>query len=116
MKKLLLLLVLLVAMPAWAADESGLSAEDIATGYYRPLAEQGEPYAQLTMGEIYYRGEDLPKDLVKAYAWLSVAAAQQVAEASELRDKVRAEMSEAQLAEGDALAREFVENFIPKDD
>lgn len=88
-----------------------ISQEEIATGVYLPAAESGEPYAQLALGEMYYKGEEISRDLVKAYAWLAVSAHQQVYEAEELRDKVLKELPAANRDQAKRLAQQFIANY-----
>jgi hypothetical protein len=42
----------------------------------RSFAEQGEPKAQLALGEMYLNGKGVPKDPLQAVSWLLKAAAQ----------------------------------------
>ena len=60
---------------------------------------------------MYYYGEGVPQDYVFAYAWKNLAAAQQGwplwREAREMRDKLRLVMTSGQIAEAQALGREF---------
>ena len=41
---------LLLTGAALAAEQAELTQEEIALGYYQPIAEAGEPLAQLTLG------------------------------------------------------------------
>ena len=58
----------------WEAHERG----DYATAYKKwlPLAEQGDTFAQFNLGLMYYKGEGVPEDYVRAFAWFNLAAAQ----------------------------------------
>jgi len=47
-----------------------------AVRLYMPLAEQGDAEAQHAIGYMYRTGEGVPKDLVKAYMWLTLAISQ----------------------------------------
>jgi TPR repeat protein len=40
----------------------------------RPLAEEGDAYAQLAMGMLYYNGWITPQDYVQARKWFNLAA------------------------------------------
>ena len=41
--------------------------------WYRKAAEQGNGYAQSSLGEMYGEGEGVPKDAVTGYAWHIIA-------------------------------------------
>jgi TPR repeat protein len=71
---------------------------------YRRAAAAGDPIAQLNLGDYYSRGYGLPRDRVKAYAWLSLAAAQGRQWAEDRRRELAEEMSEGERAEARALA------------
>jgi hypothetical protein len=47
---------------------------------------------------------DVPQNFIEGYKWLNLAAAQGDADATEARDAVRAEMTPAQIAEGQRLS------------
>lgn len=47
----------------------------------RPLAEKGEPLAQLIVGRLYEKGEGAPHDCGEAVKWFTRAAEQENAEA-----------------------------------
>ena len=97
----------------YAADEVDVTQEEIALNYYMPIAEGGEPLAQLTLGEMYFVGQEVRKDLIAAYAWLAVAAHQGVHEAATLLADVKREMSAEQLEAADQLAKDFIANYAP---
>ena len=46
-----------------------------AAKWYRLAAEQGNAWGQGNLGEAYAKGEGVPQDYIKAYAWLNLAAA-----------------------------------------
>lgn len=84
MRAILLALVLTIhlATPAVAQDyDEGLAAYelgDYAVAYrnWRPLAEQGNAYAQYNLGVMYDTGKGVPPDSVQAHMWYNLAAAQ----------------------------------------
>ncbi|MFM0030269.1 tetratricopeptide repeat protein [Paraburkholderia madseniana] len=51
-----------------------------AAATWRPLAEQGNPAAEVGMGKLYDSGLGVPKDPVQATAWFQRAADQDFAE------------------------------------
>ena len=74
---------------------------------YSQAAQKGHALAQYNLGLMYLAGNGIPKDLVKAYMWLSLAAAQKVPEAVKNRDYLEAKMSPSQLAEARKLANDW---------
>jgi TPR repeat protein len=86
----------------------GVSQDDTeAAKWYRKAAEQGHAGAQCLLGVAYYTGEGEPKDDVQAHMWLDLAGAQGVTEAEKVRDFLQKDMTAAQLAEAQRLAREW---------
>ena len=85
-----------------AAYTEGEHAEAIRR--FRPLAERGDDRAQYWLGMIYYEGRGVPKDDVRAYMWLTLAANQGNRGARVGRDGVARRLSDAQVSEAEALA------------
>jgi uncharacterized protein len=61
--------------------EDGLAAYQrgdyaAAIGYWRPLADRGDEYAQDSLGDLYAAGLGVPQDLAQAAAWYRKAAEQ----------------------------------------
>ncbi len=88
MKRLALTIVFLLgfAPSAWADFQAGVDAYnrgDYATAHreLRPLAEQGDAFAQFLLATMYYYGRAVPQDFVKAVRWLREAAEQGDADA-----------------------------------
>ncbi len=109
---LLALVVVLVAAPAWADFEAGMEAYDrgdyaTALKEWRPLAEQGDANAQFNLGSMYEYGEGVPQDDVQARMWLNLAAAQGNELARINRDRLTEQMTPAELADAQRLAREW---------
>jgi TPR repeat protein len=40
----------------------------------RPLAEEGDAFAQLALGVMYFNGWDTPRDYVQAQKWFNLAS------------------------------------------
>ena len=80
--KRLLLLALLAASPSWAAPIDDALAADAKGDYatelriVRPLAAQGEAWAQFFLGIMYHNGEGVVQDNAEAVKWYKLAAAQ----------------------------------------
>ncbi len=115
------LLVVLMALPASAGFDEGLTAYnrgDYATALreFRVLAEQGFAEAQNNLGLMYTRGQGVPQDYVHAHTWFNLAAAglppgEDRDRAAENRDIIAKLMTPAQIAEAQRFAREWMAAF-----
>jgi len=76
--------------------------------HFKPLAEQGATSAQYKLGHMYSNGEGVPQDYVRAYMWASLAAAQM--SDTDLRDHLAKYMTHDEIAEGQRLAKEWLQN------
>jgi len=74
---------------------------------WRPLAEQGDASAQVTMGLLYDNGQRVPQDYVQAHMWANLAAVQDRIYAR-WRDDLAASMTHEQIVEAQRLAREWM--------
>ena len=81
-----------------------------AIKWYTLAAEQGYADAQVNLGVMYVKGDGVPQDNVYAHMWWNIAAASGYKEASKNRDIIAKEMTPAQLAKAQDLAR----NFVPR--
>ncbi|WP_426417167.1 hypothetical protein [Aestuariirhabdus sp. LZHN29] len=88
-----------------------VAEENLALGYYLPMAEQGSPYAQLTMGELYMQGEEIARDHVEAYAWLKTALAQGVDEAEPLLEELDKQLVGEALQAAQLRASQYIEAY-----
>ena len=66
--------------------DKGLDAYDrgdyaTALREFKPLAEQGDAYAQYNLGVMYDKGQGVPKDYKTAVKWYTLAAEQGDADA-----------------------------------
>ena len=111
-----IILVLGFATPVMAGPlddaDAAIKRRDYATALrlIRPLAEQGDPNAQYTLGVFCDNGLGVPQDRVRAYMWLNLAAMQGRDGAATFRDLVARLMTPAQIAEAQRLAREWKPN------
>ena len=82
------------------AQDHGMAAKWL----YR-AARQGYPFAQNNLGLAFWRGEGVLQDHIEAYKWISLSAQQLPSEEKKetlvWRDRVRARMSDAQVAEAE---------------
>lgn len=93
---------------------SSLSA-DIKT--LRKQAEAGDAKAQFNLGVAYFRGQGVPRDVVKSYMWLSLAASRSAGEDHEnysrARDLAAKKLTSEKLMEAQRMTREW-EKSHPK--
>ncbi len=106
-------LVVSLAATAWADFDDGVAAYDrgdyaTALQEFSALAEQGDPDAQSILAYMYGRGEGVPQDYVAAHMWSNLAGAQGNIGAVVVRDSVAEEMTAAQIAQAQRLAREWL--------
>jgi TPR repeat protein len=78
-----------------------------ALRWFRLAADQGEAVAQTKIAIMYDDGQGVPHDIIQAYKWYSLAATNGDKPAAELRDTTAKQMTPAQIAEGQKLAREW---------
>jgi TPR repeat protein len=78
-----------------------------AAKWYRLSADQGLAMSQTLLGQMYAHGEGVPQDYVLAHMWFNLAAAQGDQLAAGQRKSVAADMTPAQIAEAQKLAREW---------
>ena len=98
--KSLLVFVLLTA--------AGFSADLAADGFAetkKKAAEQGFASAQSNLGNMYYNGEGISKDLVQAHVWWNIAASNGQKNARENLAMVEKQMTFEQKAEAMYSAR-----------
>jgi TPR repeat protein len=86
----------------------GVAADnEAAVSWYRKAAEQGLAEAQYNLGVMYANGEGVPQDYSAAHMWFNLAAARRNKNAVKARDIVAAQLTPAQIAEAQKLAREW---------
>ena len=77
----------------------------------RVRAEAGDAAAQYSLSSMYRPGQGVPQDYVQAHRWMNVAASgvngYRQAEYLNSRDALTGEMTPAQIAEAQRLAREW---------
>ncbi len=86
-----------------------------AMAWYRKAADQGSAVAQYNLGVMYRDGRGVPQDYVEAHKWHDLAASRITGdtreEYAETRDALAEEMTPAQLAEAQRLARDWQAAF-----
>jgi len=78
-----------------------------ALAWYSKAAEKGHANAQYDLGLIYSEGKSVSQDYVEAHKWFSLAAVQGVRMATEFQKDITRQMTPAQIAEAQRLAREW---------
>jgi len=82
-----------------------------AASWYRKSAEQGNIYAQASLGILYHAGKGLPLDNVQAEMWFTISADHAPPNdrdtIAEMRDSVARHLTPAQIAEAQRLAHEW---------
>ncbi|MGE5505006.1 MAG: tetratricopeptide repeat protein [Actinomycetota bacterium] len=84
---------------AWARADYGAAAREFTAS-----AEAGDSESQYMLGRLYALGLGVPRDFVRAWQWLDLAARQGNAEARMERDDMAAILTPAQLAEARGTA------------
>lgn len=78
-----------------------------ALKWYRLAADQDDADAQSNLGLMYYEGLGVPQDYVQAHMWFNLSAARGSDFAKKNRDIITRQMTSAQIAEAQKLAREW---------
>jgi uncharacterized protein len=96
----------------YEAGRSGLKQDyAMAASWYQKSADQGNAYAQASLGILYHSGKGLPHDDVQSEMWLIIAAEHVQKDDREtiveMRDSVAAHLTPQQLAEARKLALEW---------
>jgi hypothetical protein len=79
-KRLFLICLLLLTSSAWARDlqeaYTAYHKKDYATALliFKSAAEQGYPNAQVWLGDMYLKGEGVPRNYTQALRWFRLAA------------------------------------------
>jgi excisionase family DNA binding protein len=91
----------------FAAGLGAYQRGDYATALreFRALAARGDARGQFNLGIQHAKGWGTPVDLVRAYAWWSLAAAQGHKNASKVIDAIRKKMTQDQIAAAQTLRR-----------
>lgn len=82
-----------------------------ALEWFRRAAEQGDPPAQFTLATLYANGRGVQQDPVQAHLWFSLAAAGGHRAAAANLVLYQEMMSDAQIAEAQMAAAEWIERF-----
>jgi uncharacterized protein len=83
-----------------------------AFNWFGKAADQGNAYAQVSLGELYAEGYGAPQDYIQALMWSTLAISRGEDDATRelaanLRDRLVANMTPAQIAEAERMGREW---------
>ena len=79
----------------------------MAVFWFSRAAEQRDVLAFAKLGWMYAQGRGVLQDFIQAYMWYNLSAAQGEPRAAEARDALATQMTPAQIAEAQRLAREW---------
>lgn len=82
-------------------------SEQMALFWFRRAAQQEDALAFAKLGLMYAQGRGVPQDFIQAHTWYNLSAARGEKRASESRDALAKQMTPAQVAEAQRLAREW---------
>jgi len=78
-----------------------------AVQWLQRSAQRGEPRAQFVLGTMYFNGDAVPKDWVRAYAWILRAAASGLPQATQTQQQMDRYIPLADRQEAQALAKRY---------
>lgn len=82
-----------------------------AAGWFTQSAEQGNATAQYILGTMYFHGNDIPQDSLRAYFWSSLSAMQGTGEdqdrSTALKKKAETLLSPEQRMQAEQMIREW---------
>ena len=84
-----------------------VSPHSLTVGYFQKTASAGNPLGLFEIAKSYEQGSGIAADPVKAYAYANLAAARGLTEAATLRDRIAATLVAADIAEAQAMARDW---------
>ena len=82
-------------------------SDQMALFWFRRAAGQGDAVAFAKLGMMYAKARGVPQDFIQAYKWYNLAGVNGDRKAAEARDSLANQMTSAQIAEAQKLAREW---------
>ena len=79
----------------------------MALFWFERAAAQGDALAFAKLGRMYERGQGAPQDFIQAQMWYTLSSAHGEQRAAEARDALAKQMTPAQIAEAERLARKW---------
>ena len=87
--------------------EGAPQSDRMALFWFSQAAAQRDALAFAKLGRMYERGQGVSRDLIQAQMWYNLSAAHGEKRAAEARDALANQMTPAQIAEAERLAREW---------
>ena len=87
--------------------QGALESDQMALFWFRRGAEQQEALALAKLGFMYEHGRGIPQDFIQAHMWYTLSAARGQKRALVSRDQLAKQMTPAQVATAQQLAREW---------
>jgi uncharacterized protein len=81
--------------------------------WFTDAANLGHALSALRLGEMYWRGEGLKQDKIAAFAFIYMAAASDVPQAKQERERLEKELTPKELEKGKARAEEWSRRHHP---
>jgi TPR repeat protein len=82
----------------------------MAVKWFRLSAQAGDHYAQNNLGLMYYDGNGVAQDYVKAHMWFNIAAMENTnKDSGKFRDDVSLKLTAEQISQAQALATRCVQ-------
>ena len=114
---------MLVATPGWAGTDEAVALyekKDYASAFaeFTRMAEIGDHQAQFNIGAMYYHGQHVPRDLVQAYAWMSLAGQKNQGSwnqlAAQILDKLTDEQKQQAAQVRQALFEKLADDVVAR--
>jgi TPR repeat protein len=87
--------------------EGAPQSDHMALFWFSQAAEQGDALAFAKLGSMYTKGHGVLQDYIQAHMWYNLSAAHGEKRSAEARDALAQQMTPAQIAEAQRLAREW---------
>lgn len=88
--------------------------DKFAAIWFQKAAVKGNPNGQLAFGSLYIRGVGVQQDLIRAYAWLTIASTANIAGLRQQAISLRDEASRLMQPDDIARAREIAADYQPR--
>ena len=82
-------------------------SDQAALFWFQQAAKQEDALAFAKLGRMYEKGRGVAQDFIQAHMWYNLSAAHGEIRAAEIRDTLAKQMTPAQIAEAQRLAREW---------
>jgi len=83
-----------------------------ALKWYHMAAKQANPYALASLGRLFEKGRGVPQDFALAHMWFNLSSAYGFNFAQTERDNLAQKMPPTQIAEAQAIARDYAQNYF----